>query len=100
VSHTYLMVAGEYRVVAVQNLGASRDEIIAESARRIAEDIFLGDAMMAAIDAADPDCTLNGMSSCSKTCTVTLNGDDAGKIASKLPGWITVGDHERRSPTS
>jgi hypothetical protein len=94
VSHVYLGIVGEYHVVAANDLDASRDEIIAESARRIAEDVFVGDAMMAAIDAADPDCTLTGMTSHSATCTVTLSGDNDGKIASKLPGWITVGDKE------
>jgi hypothetical protein len=97
VTHTYLMVAGEHHIVAAHDLDARRDELVVESARRIAEDIFLGDAMMAAIDAADPDCSLTGMSSHSATCTVTLVGDNDGKIASKLPGWITVGEEDGES---
>jgi hypothetical protein len=85
-----LGVAGEHRVVATQDLEGMQDEIVASAARRIAEDVFLGDAMAAAIYGADPQCGLAGMSSHSPTCTVTLDGDVDGKVAKRLPRWIEV----------
>jgi hypothetical protein len=90
VSDIYLGVAGEHHVVPSQDLDHTRDKIVASCAQRIAEDIFLGDAMMAAIDEADPDGTLTSMSTHSATCTVDLDPDDDGKIAKRLPKWIKV----------
>jgi hypothetical protein len=94
VTVTHIMVAGEYWISAAAELEAVREKIVLSCARKVAEDIFLGDAMMAAIDEADPDGTLSGMSSHSPTCTVTLTGDYDGKIAKRLPRWITVGTEE------
>ena len=50
---------------------------------------------MAAVDAADPDVTLSGMSCDPETGTVELDGDDDGKIAKRLPKWIKL---EERTP--
>jgi len=95
VTVTHILVAGEYWVVPSIELDNVRGEFITSSARKIAEDIFLGDAMAEAIFNADPDLTLAGMRTDSATCTVNLDGDEDGRIARRLPKWIKVEGHER-----
>jgi hypothetical protein len=90
VSMTYLMVAGDYWVGTPAQIADARDKIVPSCARKIAENVALSEAMMAAIDGADPDLTLSWMSCDPKTCTVEFGDDHDGKIAKRLPAWITV----------
>lgn len=90
VTQTFLMVAGEYWVATSAEIARRRAEITASCAHSVAEDLFLSEAMMVAIEQADPDTTLGAMSCEAKTSTVELEGDSDGKIARRLPKWITV----------
>ena len=95
VSVTHILVAGDYSVVPSTELDEVRDRIVAASARKLAEDVFLGDAMMAAIDEADPDCTLSGMSSYvltpqlapSRSLATTTGRSPSGCRSGSRSGW-------------
>jgi hypothetical protein len=97
VSHVYSGEAGEYWIVGPADTDGARDATIASCARRIACEAFLCEAMTQAIFAADPETTLSSMSCDPKTNTVGLVGEDVGKVARRLPRWITV-DTENSGP--
>jgi hypothetical protein len=90
VTATYVGVAGEHHVVLSSRLDEIRDTFIANSARKLAHELFLVEAMQDAIFAADPDSSLRGMSFDAEKLAVDLDGDDDGKIAKRLPKWIKV----------
>ena len=80
VTATYVGVAGEHHVVLSSRLDEIRDTFIANSARKLAYELFLVEAMQDAIFAADPDSSLRGMSFDAETLAVDLDGDDDGSM--------------------
>jgi hypothetical protein len=90
VTATYVGVAGDHHVVLSSKLDEIRDTFIANSARKLAHELFLVEAMSEAIFAADPNSTLRGMSFDVEKLAVGLDGDEDGQIARRLPKWITV----------
>lgn len=90
VTMSFAMVAGEYWVGTPEEIARRKPELVAACARNVAERLLLGEALMAAVDEADVDAVLSGITCDPRTSTVELEGDPDGKIAKRLPGWITV----------
>lgn len=91
VSATYAAVGGDYWVANADEI-ADRTRIIAKCARTVAEGLAMCEAMLAAIDLADEEGTLEYSSCDPRNITVDIFDDPEGKIAKRLPKWITVED--------
>ena len=96
VSSLYLIESGDYWVGTAAQHEERRAPIVAPIARRIAEDMIVCEAMSMAVEDADADGALSGWSLDPATRTVELDGDDDGKIARRLPKWITVEGRETK----
>jgi hypothetical protein len=90
VSHSFASIAGEYRLLPKDDVPAGRARIVESCGRTLAHRLFIEEAMTAAVDALDPEMTLEGMSCNAATFEVWLDGDDDGRIAKRLPRWIKI----------
>jgi hypothetical protein len=90
VSQSFASIAGEYRLLRREDVPAGRARILETCGRTLAHRMYIEEAMAAAVDALEPELTLEGMTCNAATLEVSLDGDDDGRIAKRLPRWIKI----------
>lgn len=89
-AHSFVGIAGDYCLLPREHLPSRRAEFVESCGRKLGYALFVEEAITAVIHGLDVEDTLQGLSCNPNTCEVTLDGDDGGRIAARLPRWIRI----------